>query len=275
MPATRQALRLEDEYGRRVGRLWRRVARTVLAQFDGLDSANLRSAFATFVAGATATVELGQLEAQRLAAAFVEQYVEVEASRAFRAAPTGDGITGTTRAGDSLRLALTGATGMAWRALGTGRPVGMALAIARAQVARTVSQAVSSAADRELEHQAERQPVLMTGWERVPAGDACIACLADTGGDPRPWSESMLEHPHGDCVRSPVLVGVPERVARPTGDELFRGLSRAQQEATFRHAGAEKAALIRAGEASLADFVVRDRTAAGTVITEAPLEAVA
>jgi hypothetical protein len=48
-----------------------------------------------------------------------------------------------------------------------------------------------------------------------------------------------------------------------------------QQAAIFKNAGAEKAELIRSGQATLSDFVDRASTSRGSVITEAPLEAVA
>lgn len=276
MPATRQALTLEQEYGRQVGRLWREVQAIILRQFEAVDVDDLEAAFRRFVTGAAPLIALGQQQAQRLAQGFLEDYVELEARRAFRAEPIGAGIAGTTRDGARIRIALTGAVGLAWRALGQGRPTSVALSTARAQVARVTSQAVSDAADRELEHQAERSPirVVLEGWTWVAVGATCPACLSRQNGYVRPWSEQAGRHPGCDCQRVPAIKGIRETVERPTGDEIFRSLPRPQQEAMFKNAGADKAALIRSGEASLADFVARDRTAAGTVITEAPLEAV-
>lgn len=275
MPATRQALTLEQEFGRRVGRLWRDVALNVSRQFDSVASDDLQRAFAYFVATAAPTIMLGQREAQRIAAAFAQQYVEVEAGRAFRAEPEAAAIAGTTRDGERLGFALAGAVGLTWRALRTGHPTSTALSIARAHIRRLAGQAVSDAADRELEHQAERQPRLLRGWTWVAVGASCIACLAQQDGETHPWSTPARRHGGCDCRRVPVITGIPDVVTRPTGDELFRALSPLEQTAIFKNAGADKAALIRSGEASLADFVARDLTAAGPVITEAPLAAVA
>lgn len=276
MPATATALQLEQLYGLRVAELWRRVQAGVLAQYDALDREDLAVAFRRFVASASTTIALGQDQAQSLAAAFVQQYVELETGRAYRIAAAGDGIAGTVRDGATVSQALAGAAGATWLAVASGRSIDEALLRARYLVGQVASTAVSDAAARETGHQAERSRGLMRGWTWVASGsDTCPACLSSQDGRTRPWSEGLRRHPGCSCIRSPVMPGVRELIPRPTGEELFAAMTPEQQAGVFKAAGADKAALIRDGQATLADFVARDRIAAGPVVTEAPLQAVA
>lgn len=275
MPATEYALRLEQFYGRAVRDLWKQVAAAVLRGYDGLDRDDLAAAFRAFVPLATQAVALGQQQAQALAVAFVQQYVETEASRAYRPAPRGDGIAERAPNGAPLSQAIASAAGVTWHALRQGRPLGEAMGLGRLYVGRLVGRAITDAADRELAHQAERSRNLLRGWTWVTVGDNCPACLAQQDGRVRLWSQGMRRHNGCDCARSPVIVGVPDRVQRPTGEDLFRRMSPDEQAAIFKNAGAEKAELVRSGAASLSDFVAIDPTPGGRVISEAPLEAVA
>jgi len=275
MPATEFALRLEQAYGRELGRLWRRVGLIVLAGYDRIDPERLAASFRAFVPAAVETIALGQQQAQALAVSFLTQYVEAEAQRAYRAAPAGDGIAGTAPDDAPLGLALSGAVGATWMALRQGRPAPEALGIGRLFVGRLAGRAVSDAAERELTHQASQSRGLLSGWAWVAVGDTCIACLAQADNVVRPYPIRMRKHAGCDCHAAPSIVGIEDRVARPTGEDLFRALRPEEQVAIFKSAGAEKAAMVRSGRASLRDFVELDPTVAGSVISEAPLGAVA
>ncbi|MCA1570316.1 MAG: hypothetical protein LC798_08370, partial [Chloroflexi bacterium] len=198
-----------------------------------------------------------------------------EAQRAYRPAPAADGIAGTARDGAPLETALSGAVGATWMALKQGRSTPEAVGLGRLFVGRLAGRAVSDAAEREVTHQADRSRGLLKGWSWVVVGDTCAACLAQATNSVRPYPVDARRHNGCDCLAAPALIGTQELVARPTGRELFMAMSREQQVAIFKNAGAEKAELIRSGQASLTDFVSTDTTAAGRVITEAPLVAVA
>lgn len=274
MPRSRQSLALEREYATSVARLWRSVAQIVERQFAQVDPNQLERAFAAFVATAAPTISLGQEQAQRLTAAFVRQYVESETGRAFREAAIAGGIAGSATDGQPVRKALAGGVGFAWRALQGGADTSTALRFARNQVVQLTSRIVADSAERELSHQADRSAVLK-GWTWVTFGDSCIACLAQQTGEVLPYPARNRRHNRCDCRAIPAVLGVRDQVKRPTGDELFKAMSVAQQEAIFKNAGSDKAELVRSGQASLADFVTTAPTAAGRVVTEAPLEAVA
>lgn len=270
MPASAQSLRLEQEYGRQVGELWRQIVALVRQQFLAIDPDALEASFRSFIATAAGTIELGQRDAQQLAAGFVSQYVEAEADRAFRPVPTSASISGATPDGASLRSGLSGAVGIVWLRLSQGAAITAALAMGELFVARLAAKAVADAADLEIEHQAERAPrQLVRGWTWQTVGDTCVACLARLDGSVRPWSAVAGRHPHCDCLRVPIITGAPDTVPRPTGAELFARMTPAAQAAVFKADGDAKAAAVRAGRATLADFAATDRTAAGPIVAEA------
>lgn len=275
MPATGFALRLEQVYGRELAKLWRRVVAIVISGYDRVDHDDLAAFFRSFIPIAADTIVLGQQQAQALASAFVTQYVEAEAQRAYRPAAAADGIAGTSIDGAPLGSALSGAVGATWLALRQGRPTPEALGLGRLFVGRLAGRAVSDAAEREQSHQAERSRGLLKGWTWVSVGDSCPVCLAQADNRVRPYSASMRRHPGCDCIAAPQVVGIEERVTRPTGEDIFAAMAPDEQEAIFKNAGAEKAEMIRSGAARLADFVDTSATAAGRVITEAPLASVA
>lgn len=275
MPATAFALRLEQAYLVRQRGLWQRVLGIVLNQYRAVDPGNLAPALRSFIDSASATIELGQQEAQQLAAAFLTQYVETETGRAFRAAPVAADVAGTTRDGSTIGTALAGATGVIALLLSQGRPRSEALARGGQFAGIVASTAVPDAAWREQAHQAEQSRGLMPGWTWVTSGTrTCPACLSQQDGRTRPSRQGMSRHAGCDCVQSPVLTGVSDTVQRPTGQQLFDAMTPEQQVAVFKNAGEEKAAAIRDGTATLADFVASRQTTRGGIVTEAPLTAV-
>lgn len=270
MPASALSLQLEQQYGTQVGELWRRIVALIAREWRTIDPDRLEASFRAFIAVAAGTIELGQRDAQQLAAAFVGQYVEAEAERAYRPAPVAADIGGTTRDGTVLRSALANAVGVVWLRLLQGATIDVALATGESFVGRLAASAVSDAADREVEHQAERSPrQVVKGWTWQTVGRTCVACLSRQDGIVRPWRAKGRRHPHCDCIRAPIVAGAPERVARETGDDIFRRMTPAEQAAIFKADGEARAAAIRDGRARLADFATVDRTAAGTVIAEA------
>lgn len=274
MPATELSLRLEAAYQARLAELVRRVLVLVDAHYAGIDPTELSTSFRRFVAAATRTVELGQAQAQALSVAFVEQYVQAETGRAWQAAPAADGIVGTMRDGRTVSSALTGAPGSAWQAIGSGRTVAGALVFGRYVARAAAGNAVADTAWREQTHQASRSRGLLTGWTWVTSGrSSCPACLAQQDGRIRRSSTPLERHSGCDCIAVPKVVGIGDAVSRPTGEDLFAQMAPEAQAAVFKAAGEEKAAAIREGRATLADFATTAGTSRGTVVTEAPLGA--
>lgn len=294
MPATEQALRLEQMYGTQLGELWRRIVAIVQAQYAQIDPDRLADSFRAFIPQAAEVIALGQQQAQALAAAFIAQYVETETGRAFRSAPTSSDVPGTTRDGVDIRTALSGSIAAVWFSLQTGMDVTQSLERGRHIVSRTTGLTVSDAAEREQVHQAEQAPAvrltgtlrsvpigpapsnqsLLKGWTWVTVGRTCAACLSQQDGSVRPWTQRGRRHPGCDCVRSPAIVGVPDTIRRQTGAEIFDAMTPDEQAGVFASAGDEKAQAVRSGQATLADFTHRDTVAAGSIVTEQALEAV-
>lgn len=84
----------------------------------------------------------------------------------------------------------------------------------------------------------------ITGYTRVTGGNACGACLGAADGTTFSTADVFEFHANCDCVAEPVLLGVPNQVQRPTGQEIFDNLSRAEQD---RRLGESAAEAVRGG----------------------------
>jgi hypothetical protein len=82
------------------------------------------------------------------------------------------------------------------------------------------------------------------GYTRVAGGNACGACLGAADGSVFATDEVFELHVNCDCVAEPVIADVPNRVQRPTGQEIFNELSTAEQNARL---GEEAAKAVRGG----------------------------
>jgi hypothetical protein len=194
---------------------------------------------------AEATVRLGQREAARLARAYVGTYLRAAGVEPPTPAtpPTGSDLDDPEPFAGNTRAALaTAPAALLWR-LGRrdGRPAALASGVSRAtRVTRT---SVMEAARTVQQQRMEAEPRVV-GWVRVTSSRPCGACL---GATTRTVSRKPLQiHDSCRCTSEPVLRGIPEQMQRPTGQELFDGLSPAEQDALFAGTGgAEKAALVR------------------------------
>jgi hypothetical protein len=120
--------------------------------------------------------------------------------------------------------------------------------------------------------QADQQII---GWRRVAAANACGVCLGAATGAIQQDAEVLLCHDSCRCIKEPVVRGVRDTVQRPTGTEVFDGLSPADQDALFAGTGgAAKADLIRSGQIDLSDLArTVPQTSRPDQLVEAPLSA--
>jgi hypothetical protein len=263
---TPASLALETAYRDRLVALGTRTAAIVGSGYRMIDPDALAAGFRLWVPGAAAAVQTSQEQAQSLAAAFTVAYVTAETGRAWEPAPVSAEIPGTQSDGRPLAAALAGAAGLVWAKLKSGSrdAIGYGEYMARL----TASSAVLDTGWRELGHQSQRQSRAIAGWYWVCSGaENCPACLRQQDGRVRPARERMRRHPGCDCTAVPALAG--GTFGRPTGQDLFMAWSPEQQARAFKADGAAKAAAIRSGRATLADYSDVARTARGPIVTEA------
>lgn len=222
-------------------------------------------------------VEMGQIEAVRVSSAFLSAFLSTElAERVHATIQDPRDYAGRFPDGrllaDALRSPVIGALGLRKE----GAPEDQALAEGENRATRMAERAMMHAARESLRiGMAEDDRVV--GWQRSVKG-TCGACLGDIEVFvPTEEPERSLNvHPYCQCVTVPVVVGVPQNVALPSGNEIFARMSPAEQDIEF---GQDKADALRKGDLSLGDLVATDRvhTPAGRpddfVITERSMEA--
>lgn len=144
-----------------------------------------------------------------------------------------------------------------------------------AAMARTIDARLSEQWRAGLGDQMVEQPEVI-GWRRRAEPGACGACLALADGSIHTPGASMATHPRCRCVTEMVIRGVNDTEwGRPTGQEMFDGMSPTEQDALFLgHGGAEKARLLRSGEVAMSDLVSEGSARLGgrRIITETPLK---
>lgn len=270
MPASPRSLRLTDVYRDRLVQLRDRVDQAARQQWGAVTIADLEAAAARWTRDVATLVETAQRAGVRLTSAYLAAYLASELARppAVPAVPDHAGAAEDGRAlADALGVAVIGTR----VALKAGHDPAVALEHGISRGARLAAGAVMFAPRAALT-EAIRADDRIVGWRRVTGG-GCGACLAAATGAIHADSEALPVHDNCRCTTEPVVRGVRERAARPTGRDLFAGMSPSDQE---RLLGPEKAELIRAGEARLDDLIARSPMATvADRITEAPLSALA
>jgi hypothetical protein len=108
----------------------------------------------------------------------------------------------------------------------------------------------------------------IVGWKRAVRG-TCGACAGLADGATSPPGTPLNIHPGCQCVSEAVVKGSPDQYPRPTGQELFLGLTSAQQDAAI---GAEAAEKVRSGDISLKDLIAPSPQRKGDdYITQGPV----
>lgn len=274
MPANPTSLRLTDGYRTAQLGLRRQAALHVGALWQ-LDFDALDRSFAVWLGRATALLGTAKAQIVRLSDGYVAAYVTSELARAVP--PVGiDPAPYATLAvtGRPLATALAPALFTVKARLAGGAEPELASKSGQARAVRATVEEAQAAADDSLDEAFDGQSAVR-GWRRVTSVRACGACLAMASGDVEPSGTPMDRHVNCGCTKEPVVEGVPDRVRRPTGSQVFDRMSVTEQNALFAgRGGEEKAELIRSGAVDLADLVRRQRQDFGQpLITETPLEA--
>lgn len=271
MPRSAASLALSERYRQRLVALAERTSATVAARWAAIEGDDLDAEFARWLDGAVPVLAAGQGQAAALSGSYLGAYLTSELGAPQRP-PELDLSTyaGVTRDGRPLAALLAPTLLLVKRRIGEGAEVPDALSDGRTRVERLGHTEVAGAGRAALSD-AMAADTRVVGYRRVTSGSGCGACLALAGAVSRD-GEPMPVHDRCNCTAEPVVRGVPDRVKRPTGDELFDRMSPDEQDARF----GEKAAAVREGSARLADLVATARYETGErVIFEASAAAVA
>lgn len=215
---------------------------------------------------ARSVVEAGAAQAAALAGVYLQAFVTSELGRRVSVpavrVPELDG-------GDLASAVIASKVAAGYR-----RPRNEILAGGLVRARTIASWQIASAARRSLlEAMVGTERII--GWRRATSGAPCGACLAAATGAIRDTDEVPEAHTHCQCVAEPVVSGVSDAHPRPTGQQIFDGLTTEQQDRLFHgHGGAEKADLIRSGQVPLSRLISTSEMAtADGQITETPLAA--
>ena len=187
-------------------------------------------AFRAFVGDAAGLIALGQEQAALIAAAFVATYVALERDEPAEAVDLVEGNPGMTFDGRLLTEALAAIPAKVFLGLKQGWELDKALAFGRFAAHRTALTETMDAARQEQQHQMQESEVVK-GWRWVTRGrGSCAVCLARADGTVFPVKQPLTGHPACSCQQLPVVAGVRETVNVPTGEQVFRSLSKEEQE---------------------------------------------
>jgi hypothetical protein len=268
MPANARSLRITDTYRDRLRILRARAVVIARAEWAKLDPQDLDGSHARWVATVAATLTELQRGGTRLSAAYLSAYLTSELGRRVSPSQDATAAAGVARDGRPLVEALTPSLFTVKQAIGDGRPVAEALAVGGARAFRTVGEEAIAPGREGLANGIEADGRIV-GWRRVTGG-GCGACLAAATGAIQADDEVLEVHPACQCSKEPVVAGVPDHVERPTGHQIFEGMSSTEQDQLL---GPDKATLIRSGAVPFHDLIEKQEQAVlPTVITERPLE---
>jgi hypothetical protein len=276
VPANASSAALTDNYRRILFAIRQRATAATAAQWGAIDGANLDASFRTWLVAATAITSTLQAQAVVLTEGYFNAYISSELGRRPATSPTvrPTEYAGTARDGRPLGQALAPALYTVKMAVAQARPIDQALQMGLHRATRNIAGEVVSPARLAL-------TALMTesdhveGWKRVTSGAACGCCLGASTGAIHPVDDIMKVHEHCRCSAEAVVRDVIETVRRPSGTDIFNGLSSTAQDALFAgRGGAAKADLVRNGDIELHDLVSPSPMATrADDITETPLEA--
>ena len=269
MPAERRSLEITDAYRARLVQLRDQATQLAAARWE-LAPEDLDASHSRWLELAATALRATQQAGVRLTAAYAAAFLASEL-RQPSAPPAIDATryAGMSRDGRLLEDALAPSLYTVKAAIADGQSFEEASALGRSRALRAVA-SDAIAAPRAALADVVREDGRIVGWRRVTSG-GCGACLAAATGAIHADDEALAVHDNCRCSMEPVVKGVPDRATRPTGRELFDGMSSEDQD---RLLGAEKAELVRSGEAPLEALI--DSSPMATVpdqLTEAPLEA--
>lgn len=274
MPGNPASLRLTDGY--RTAQLGlRRTAAIRVAAMWNLNFDDLDRSFSLWLGPAAALLGAAKAGTVHLSDAYVAAFVTSETGQLTAPAGIDPAPYATlARTGRPLAAALAPALYTVKARLADGADPAVASFGGQARAVRATVEETQAAADDSLADAFDAQPAVR-GWRRVTSGRACGACLAMAGGEIEEPGTPMDRHVNCGCTKEPVIEGVPDRVTRPTGSQIFDRMSAVEQDDLFAGRGGEqKAELVRSGAVDLADLVRPvDQRFGQSLITETPLEA--
>lgn len=238
MARSQTSLRLTDRYSQSLATTAARVARIARSRWN-MDPGDFDGSYETWLDVVVPLVTSAQRTNERLSVAYINAFLRSETGRSARL-KLAESVAGTSRDGRPLREAWESPPIKAKVAMSEGKSVEQAMAEAQTAAlrhadldtyygARSASTALMVAA------------TAITGYMRVAGGNACGACLGAADGTVFDTDEVFEFHPHCDCVAEPVVIGVPDNVQRPTGQEIFNKLPRAEQDRRLGKSAAEAA----------------------------------
>jgi hypothetical protein len=272
MAATEQAIALTNAYRQRQTQVTESTVAITAQLWQAINPDQITQTYDQFLSPAARALTVGQQVSGGLAAGYLPAFVAAETAKPITVDLNPAERAGITVDGRPIEQALQRGLAQVKMALATGRPVEQAMNTGLGFVVRTARTEVPQAG-RDLLSEGMQQTHLVHGWVRVTSPRPCGACLA-RAGEFEPDSVSIEVHAGCQCTAEPVVRSVPDRFPRPTGQQIFDGMTPAEQDALFSgRGGADKADLIRSGT-PLSDLVtVQHSHNSGRWITETPLAA--
>lgn len=178
--------------------------------------------------------------AQRLVAGGADSYLDrVLAEQGANTAAAGQvnprRLSGVASDGRRLDTLLNRPAAATLGALATGRPLPMALATGQATLDMIVRTQIADAGRVADQIATVARPV--AGYVRMLSPPACSRCVILAGRRYR-WNQGFRRHPDCQCVHIPAAEAIADDL-RLNPRNYFDGLSSAEQDRIFTHAGAE------------------------------------
>jgi hypothetical protein len=276
MPASSESVALTDHYRDELATERGAALAVIASSWALLEREDLDHSYALWMATAAAMIAEKQRSGISAAEAYLATFIASEFARRFvplRESADTSGLIGFDRFGRPLLEALRPPLFTVKAAITGGIAFDVALRLGRNRALRIGAESMANA-PREALHRLHERSSSVAGWRRVPVGPtSCGACLADADGSVHRERDRLKIHAACDCVAEPVIIGVRERFVRPTGEQIFRDMTPDQQAELFQgRGGAEKAKVLRNGDAPFSSLISPDRRVLGPDgITETPL----
>lgn len=270
MASSPEARAITDVYRRRLASIRTFAEQTTARAWQAVDPEAIDESLPPVLAGVEAALTAAQTEAARSAGLYLSTFLTAETGDVVDVPVDTTRYAGRTRDGRPVSdvLALGGVAMKLARSAGQNPA-----AVSLAGLARTVRAVRTEAVDAGRAAQADAMDSheRVSGYYRATSAEPCGACLALAG---RRFSTGDVFPIHGACActAEPIVRGVPDRYAPPTGSDLFAAMSDGQADRLYGPA----AEAIRTGAADVGDMV-ETRTAYrwGAMLFEAPVSKVA
>ena len=247
MPASRSSLSLTETYRRKAAQISNRLVAT--AQLAWLEMMPADLDRERWVAITTVRVAQAQRQQVRLAGAYLTTFVLTETGTRRPVRLDSEPYVNVSRDGRGLQDQLRAPLIAVRQALQDGASFLEALHVGHERVRVAVGTNVDAAGRNAISDALVSEDVFV-GWQRALAG-TCGACAGAAVGK-QGVGLAFKVHPGCRCVQEPLVRGAPDRFPRPTGQQLFDGLSAREQDDML---GAKAATAVRDGIIALQDLV--------------------